>query len=320
MKYLKIIFLFIFILVTVSGFAQKGVLHPFRVIPLGVDGGIDESNLSSYMLAVQGTDAYVCLDAGTIHSGLEKVVRNGVFRQQPSEVLRSKIKGFLISHPHLDHVAGLIINSPDDSNKNIYALPFCLKALEEKYFTWESWANFADKGEAPQLKKYHYVSLEENKETALAQTNMFVQPFLLSHSNPTLSTAFLVRYDSSYLLYLGDTGSDSIEKSDKLMQLWKHIAPLITAKQLKGIFIEVSFPNSQPADKLFGHLTPDLLMQELNKLATLCGSNAMKGLPIVITHIKPNGNNKQIIKKELIGLNKQQLKIIFPQQGMPLSF
>ena len=38
-------------------------------------------------------------------------------------VLTTKIKGYLISHAHLDHLAGLIIASPDDSNKTIYALP-----------------------------------------------------------------------------------------------------------------------------------------------------------------------------------------------------
>ena len=37
----------------------------FKVIPLGVEGGNDESNLSAYAVAVNGTDAYVCLDAGT---------------------------------------------------------------------------------------------------------------------------------------------------------------------------------------------------------------------------------------------------------------
>jgi hypothetical protein len=31
----------------------------FKVIPLGVKGGNDESNLSAYALAVSGTDAYV---------------------------------------------------------------------------------------------------------------------------------------------------------------------------------------------------------------------------------------------------------------------
>lgn len=320
MTYIKIFFLSICLSVAMSGFAQQHAAYSFHVVPLGVEGGINESNLSSYMLAVHGTDNYVCLDAGTLHAGLEKACSYDLFTQQPTDVLKTKVKGYLISHPHLDHVAGLIINSPDDSSKNIYALPFCLSVLEHNYFTWKSWANFGDSGDAPQLKKYHYVSLQENKETSLEQTEMYVQPFLLSHSNPSQSTAFLVRHDSSYLLYLGDTGADSIERSDKLQQLWQHIAPLIIAKQLKAIFIEVSYPNSQPANKLFGHLTPNLLMQEMKSLAVLCGTNAIKNLPVVITHMKPSGNNEQTIKKEVVTLNSLQLKIIFPQQGLALNF
>lgn len=316
----QILFSVALILIAFLGFAQIKSHHTFRVIPLGVEGGINESNLSSYMLAVHGTGSYVCLDAGTLHAGLVKAVANGVFKLPPSELLRTKIKGYLVSHPHLDHVAGLIINSPDDSNKNIYALPFCLKTLVHNYFTWDSWANFGDEGEMPQLKKYHYVSLDENAETPLNQTKMFVRPFLLSHSSPSLSTAFLVRYDSSYLLYLGDTGSDSIEKSDKLMNLWQHVAPLISTKQLKAIFIEVSFPDSQPVNSLFGHLTPGLLMREMQKLASLCGAKSIKGFPVVITHTKPNGNDEQKIKNELIKLNSLQLKLVFPKQGVPLNF
>ena len=69
-----------------------------------------------------------------------------------------------------------------------------------------------------------------------------------------------------HVLYLGDTGPDSVEKSNDLSELWQAIAPLIKKKQLRGIFIEVSFPNEQPDSSLFGHLTPNHLMKELHKL------------------------------------------------------
>src|SRR5580692_4531174 len=99
--------------------------HSFKVIPLGVKGGIDEGDLSSYMLAAEGSENYVCLDAGTLHVGIQKAVESGLFTNNAVQVLRTNVKGYLISHPHLDHVSGLIINSPDDSVKAIYALTFC---------------------------------------------------------------------------------------------------------------------------------------------------------------------------------------------------
>lgn len=310
----------LFILIVCSKFVVAQTQDSFKVIPLGVYGGLDESNLSSYILAVAGSNNYVCLDAGTLHDGIAEGIKRKNLYGNVDDVLKNNIKGYLISHPHLDHVAGLIINSPDDSSKNIYALPFCNQVLEDNYFTWEAWANFGDEGEKPQLKKYHYVDLAEDSETALKNTNMFVMPFELSHSNPNKSTAFLVRYDSSYMLYLGDTGADSIEKTNKLQLLWQHVAPLISSNSLKAIFIEVSFPDEQSANKLFGHLTPALLYNEMKQLSAMCGASHLAKVPVVITHIKPSGNNEQLIKNELRQENKMHLTLIFPQQGKTMWF
>jgi cAMP phosphodiesterase len=292
----------------------------FKVIPLGIKGGSDESNLSSYMIAAAGTDAYVCLDAGTLHTGIEKAIANKIFRKNAADVLRQNIKGYLISHGHLDHLAGLVLNSPDDTSKNIYGMNYVINVLKDKYFSWQSWANFADDGEKPTLKKYHYVVLDSAKEIPLAQTNMLVTAFPLSHGNPYESTAFLIRSGENYLLYLGDTGPDEIEKSDKLHVLWGNIAPLIKAKKLKAIFIECSFPSSQKDAQLFGHLTPKWLMKEMGMLGRLAGMESMKDLKIVITHIKPVGNNEAIIKQEIKAANTLGLKVLYPQQGVQIIF
>lgn len=292
----------------------------FKVIPLGVKGGTDESNLSSYMIAPQGSEEYVCLDAGTVHYGIEKAVQAKLLHGTAAEVLKQQIKGFLISHGHLDHLAGMIINSPDDSTKNIYGLDYCIDILKDKYFSWKSWANFANEGEKPALGKYHYTVLTPGTETPLQNTAMQVTAFQLSHSNPYQSTAFLVRHKDAYVLYLGDTGPDSVEHSDKMHLLWEQAAPLLKAKQLKAIFIEVSFANEQPDKQLFGHLTPHWLMSELADLATLTGAAALKGFPIVVTHIKPGGNREQMIKDQLKAYNPLQVKLIIPEQAKLLTF
>ena len=313
----RCLFSVLLLFLTLQGKCQAS--PTFKVIPLGVKGGSDESNLSSYMLAPEGSNSYVCLDAGTIQYGIEKAVETHIFKTTSSNVLRNYIKGYLISHAHLDHIAGLILNSPDDTVKNIYGLPYCLDILKEKYFNWKSWANFANEGDKPQLNQYHYIYVASDKETGIENTQLHVRAFPLSHSYPYQSTAFLVRFRSSYLLYLGDTGADEIEKAENLHVLWEEIAPLISAKKLKGIFIEVSFPDQQPLKQIFGHLTPTLLMGEMDKLCKLTCREAMKNFKLIITHIKPAGNHEAEIKKQLRQLNKLNIHLIFPQQAQVLK-
>jgi cAMP phosphodiesterase len=309
-----LVFLLVIVGSNYAAFAQGKTVPVFKVIPLGVYGGMDESNLSSYMLGVKGSNQYVCLDAGTLHAGIVKATSKKLFPASQN-ILKNNVKGYLISHPHLDHLAGLIINSPDDTLKNIYALPFCLDIIQDKYFSWKSWANFADKGEAPQLKKYHYVYLNPDSVIALAGTAMLLRTFELSHSSPYKSTAFLINSGDAYVLYLGDTGADEVEKSSRLKELWQAIAPLIKANQLRGIFIETSFPNEQATSKLFGHLTPSLLMQEMQRLGDISGVENLRKVSIIVTHIKPTGNNESVIKAQLKKNNELKLKLVFPTQG-----
>lgn len=300
------------------GSAQTKTRPSFKIVPLGVMGGIDESNLSAYMVAAEGTTDYICLDAGTLHYGIEKAVSNKVFSITADEVLRRYIKGYFISHAHLDHVAGLIINSPDDTAKTIYGLASTLKTIRSDYFTWESWANFADDGEAPLLKKYHYETLTPDSIISIKNTGLKVRAFPLSHSNLT-STAFLVSSGDAYILYLGDTGPDAVEKSQNLHKLWLAVAPLVKAKKLKAIMIETSFPDEQPDKTLFGHLTPHWLMAEMNDLGALTGVNTLKGFNIIITHVKPPQVNITKLKQQLKAENTLGLNLIFPAQGKAID-
>jgi len=310
-------FLLIFLFWGTITFAQTK--NPaFKIVPLGVKGGIDEGNLSAYMLAPEHSNNYICLDAGTLHAGIEKAITNKVFTIPAEQVLRRYIKGYLISHAHLDHLAGLVINSPDDTAKNIYAFADCIGTFKSHYFTWKSWANFADAGETPQLKKYHYVTLAADSETRINNTAMTVKAFPLSHANLT-STAFLVRTGENYLLYLGDTGPDEIEKSHNLENLWKAVAPLIREKKLKAIMIEVSFPDEQPDKSLFGHLTPRWLMKELHQLENYAGAGAMYGFNLVVTHVKPPQKSIENIKIQLAAENDLELNLIYPRQGTKLD-
>ena len=55
----------------------------FVTVPLGTAGGLDEGNLSSYLLSVRGDGRWVALDAGTLHGGLRAAVARGALPGGP---------------------------------------------------------------------------------------------------------------------------------------------------------------------------------------------------------------------------------------------
>ncbi|MFB9052419.1 MBL fold metallo-hydrolase [Formosa undariae] len=292
----------------------------FKIVPLGVKGGIDETNLSAYMVAPIKTNDFICLDAGTLYAGIEKAVNNKVFNTSTSHVLRNYIKGYFISHAHLDHVSGLIINSPADSSKTVYATQKCMTMMQNHYFNGETWANFGDEGPGDHIKRYHFETLNTLQEIAITNTDMFVTAFPLSHVSPFESTAFLIRQNDDYILYLGDTGPDEIEHSTNLKALWTTITPLIKKKRLRAMFIEVSFPNEQADSALYGHLTPNWFYKEFKVLQQLTGEKALIGFKTIITHQKPPEENTIKIKAQLEKQNNLGLDLIFPEQGVSLEF
>lgn len=295
------------------GFGQS-----IEIVPLGVYGGSDESNLSAYLVGEENSNQYISMDAGTIYSGIKVSIEKNTFRTTIEDILKNYIKGYFISHGHLDHLGGMIINSPEDAKKPIYGTKEMFNVLINNYFTNAAWANFGSEGEIPVINKYEYKRQENLSEFTIDGTNLKAQIFELSHVNPWKSSALKISTNTQSLIYFGDTGADRIENSDKLNQIWKAIAPEIKSGKLKTLMIEVSFPSSQPEHLLFGHLTPKLLMEELHQLAKFTGKQALKNLNVVVTHIKPKTGNKEIIQNELKNLNDLDLNFIYPEQGVRL--
>lgn len=291
----------------------------FKVLPLGIYGGGDESNLSSYLIADYASSDFVACDAGTLRAGLNKAYELGTIAIPAMGFLQEHVKAYLISHSHFDHVAGLIINSPEDSSKNIYASQSTLDAFQNYLFTNTTWSNFGSVGEEPILGKYTYKNLSLNQQKAVEHTDFVVSRYALNH--PVPSDAFLIQKPNAQsILYLGDTGADSVENSQNLKHLWKSVAELVMDKSLKAILIEVSFPNAQDKNRLFGHLTPELLNEEMQVLAQYASPELLKEVAIVITHIKPDADHIHTIKSELESNNPLGLHYVFPEQGVLLSF
>lgn len=324
------IFFCILALFSIHSYGQDG----FDVVALGVNGGINDGNLTAFFISPKGDDRGVMCDAGTLVNGVNVALHRGSFAPILSSttkdnatvgtVIKSHIKGYLISHAHLDHVAGLIIASPDDVKKNIYAFPEVINEISETYFNWRAWPNFGNTGTKPVLSKYTYVTLKEGKTAPITDTAMQVTPFPLSHSG-IKSTAFLIEHNDSALLCLGDTGADSIEKSDKLTRLWQALARHLKDKKLTGIIIESSYTNARPDKLLFGHLTPRLVQESLTQFTQISEDpQALQGVKVVISHIKysleSGQSNQKVIAEELNSNNTLGAEFIIPSQGDYISF
>lgn len=321
----------IFLLFFLNGAgAMQPEKHHFKVIPLGVSGGEFQDNLSAYLIAPMQSDQWIALDAGTVCSEINKIPIKELKQfniKSHEELFTKQIKAYLITHAHLDHINGLIICSTMDSNKEILGLDTTINFIRDNIFNWKIWPNFGDEGEQPWLKKYHYHRLSVDKNSLIPKTTLFVRAFPLNHGKGYPSTAFLLKADNHYLLYLGDTGADNIEKSQDLKQIWQEIAPLIRSHQLNTVFIECSYSNKQSDALLFGHLKPKWLNYELHELAKIVNpefpNKALNGLNVVITHIKQGfGDNAipQLILQELDKNNVLKVRFILPQQGKPMSF
>ncbi len=323
------------IFIIVSFILSSAQASDFSLIALGNKGGILDGNLTAFLLKSQQDSHYIMLDAGTVVNGLTVAEQQGAFNNinVPKDspytkigyVLHQKIKGYLISHAHLDHLAGMIIASPDDSPKPIYGLSSVNNAISDNYFNWSAWPNFGNEGQGYQLKKYNYIHLKMNTWSLIAETSMQVNAFPLSHSGIE-STAFLLKdKNGNIIAYFGDTGADEVENSKNLNQIWSSLAPFVKEGRLKGIIIEVSYPNETSDKFLYGHLTPNWLLKELSTLEALSGgADSLKGLNIVISHIKyslkKDENPKEVIKHQLQETNELGVNFIFLDQGETIEF
>ena len=96
---------------------------------------------------------------------------------------------------------------------------------------------------------------------------------LLHGQNDTIgdyqSSAFFVRHDASgqQFLFFGDVAPDSLAvHAPQTIAVWRAAAPLIP-HALAVLFIECSWPSGRPDEQLYGHLSPEHLVDELVALA-----------------------------------------------------
>ena len=266
--------------------------------------------------------------------------------QLADDVLNS-IGAYLITHPHLDHVASLVINSPAFSSpKAVYGLPDTLASIKDNLFNGLVWPDLVSMG----IVALH--PLAESVQVSCVSKRYNITPFKVSHGisatgSRYISTAFLItdtKHDSSILLF-GDVESDGVANCNYNRAIWTRVAPLITANKLNTLVIECSTVDKPPP--LFGHMTPSNLIHELSTLRKLCvdhrypdlaaqnlrhdhktyiGSRyqPLAGFNVIVVHVKEtleDVNPRCLILQRLNTLNTSfNLKVNFTMALSGLSF
>src|SRR5512137_185595 len=216
----------------------------------------------------------VMLDAGTISAAL-------------SIAGQSRITDIFISHTHLDHIKGILFLADNIIGRikqpvNIRAIPKVIDAIKKHLMNDVIWPDFT-KIPTPKAPVLAYKPFLAGRSVTAAGLKVKAIPM----NHPVPAVGFLVSDGRSSFLYSADTGPNE--------RLW---AEAKKAKNLKGIIVDTSFPNSMDfVAGLSGHFTPAQLHGDLR--AAKVGND----VPIYIYHIKPV--HKQRVIRELRALGRK---------------
>ena len=200
---------------------------------------------------------------------------------------------YLIFYAHLDHVLSLVLlaGSFSGSRKSVRGSRDCLEDLYSIFEPSQIWLNLASWnpedadylylydptlpiGESPSKKKKGPTKDEsENEENSTYYTPLHgpltVCMFSISHGPSYDSSAFFIHHTSlgREFLFFGDVEYDLSSINPRISNVWSAAAPKFVSGELSAVFIECSWPSGRPDDKMFGHLTPEHLVAELQVLA-----------------------------------------------------
>jgi cAMP phosphodiesterase len=202
-------------------------------------------------------DSVLALDAGGLTSSLSL-----------SE--QKKVRAVLLTHHHFDHSRDLVTLGANGYHfrapVEIFGLSQTLEILNYCLLDGKMYADFS-KWPSEERPFIRLKVIEPLKEQSIVGYE--VLPVPVQHSVPSVGFQVTSK-DGKSLFYTGDTGAG-------LDDCWERISPHL-------MIIEVSGPNkTQDFLKSVGHLSPELLMEELTKFKRIKGY-----LPrVIVNHIPP---------------------------------
>lgn len=202
------------------------------------------------------------------------------------------VKGVLLTHSHLDHLASLPIFLENIVEPN--AEPVLLMggdsvraSLESDFFNDRVWPDFFRLGQEG-ASFFRWRTLEP--ELPIEFEGMKITPHFLNHLVPTLG----------YVIESGDHAIAIATDTGPTEAIWRHFNGLDSAK---AAFLDASFPNEWDwLARASGHMTPALVGQELAKIRP--------DINVLAVHLK--ARYRATLEREIASLNIARLSLATP--------
>jgi cAMP phosphodiesterase len=203
---------------------------------------------------------------------------------------KKQIRDVVLSHAHLDHIAGLPLYIDDlfatiKRPIQIHATREVIEILERDIFNWSIYPRFSElRNDYGVVLEYRPFEVGEN----FAVKHLNVRAVRVNHKVP--SVGFIVSDGRSSFALTNDTA--------EMNHFWE---VLNGAENLSAILVECAFPNE--LSDLAGnshHLTPRGLQRELAKIKQTC--------PIYVVNIKPMYVEQ--VCREIAELEIENLRIL----------
>lgn len=223
-------------------------------------------------------DDRVAFDAGSLAIGC-------------SDRQRAGVRDIVISHGHLDHVAGLPLFLDDLFSTlrepvRVYASSGVIAILEDHIFNWSVYPRFSEleNDHGPVMK---YVEFEPGTQFTIGSYS--ITPVEVNHR--VESCGFIISDGKTTIAATGDTAPTEV--------FWQRVNAL---DQLAAVLVECAFPD-ELADlaAISNHLTPSGLSAEIAKLRR-------RDCEIYVSNIKPSYREKTIAEIDALGI--QGLEIL----------
>jgi cAMP phosphodiesterase len=236
------------------------------------DGASSRQHLTCFVI-----DDSVAIDAGSLAMAV-------------SPLQQSRIRNIVLTHAHLDHIAGLPLFIDDLFSTltepiTIHATQPVIDTLERDIFNWSVYPRFSELSNTngPVLRYEPFGQAEE-----FTVRNLTLRAIEVNHKVP--SSGFLISDTATTIALSGDTSGTE--------GFW---ALVNSADEISAILLECAFPDELDELAVVSHhLTPRRMALELEKCEKDC--------PVFIVNLKPMF--RKVIVEQVSRLNLAGVSIL----------